>query len=85
MRDLDTATPRAEICTAYSSTMASLPNRLKYYIEGVPKAELHVHVEGTLEPELMFQLAERNGIRLDGSVDSIKEKRKNFKVATWDT
>src|SRR5450756_725705 len=30
----------------------------------LPKAELHVHIEGTLEPELVFALAERNGIRL---------------------
>jgi len=32
------------------------------FIRGAPKAELHVHIEGTLEPELMFALAERNGI-----------------------
>ncbi len=36
----------------------------KSFIAGLPKAELHLHIEGTLEPELMFQLAERNGITL---------------------
>lgn len=34
------------------------------FIAGMPKAELHVHIEGTLEPELAFELAERNGSRL---------------------
>ena len=33
-------------------------------IRALPKAELHVHIEGTLEPELMFKLAKRNGIKL---------------------
>jgi len=34
------------------------------FIEGLPKAELHVHLEGTLEPEHAFELAQRNGIEL---------------------
>ena len=34
------------------------------FIRGMPKAELHVHVEGTLEPELRVRLAERNGVEL---------------------
>lgn len=34
------------------------------FIADLPKAELHLHIEGTLEPELMFQLAGRNGITL---------------------
>ncbi|MEM0912339.1 MAG: adenosine deaminase [Pseudomonadota bacterium] len=38
---------------------------IKEYIEGMPKAELHVHLEGTLEPEHIFALAKRNNISLD--------------------
>ena len=34
------------------------------FIEGLPKCELHVHIEGTLEPEMKFKLAERNKIAL---------------------
>jgi adenosine deaminase len=34
------------------------------FVEGLPKAELHLHIEGTLEPEMMFRLAARNAIAL---------------------
>ncbi|MBE7638164.1 adenosine deaminase [Sneathiella sp. P13V-1] len=37
---------------------------LTAFIEGLPKVELHLHIEGSLEPELMFDLAKRNNIDL---------------------
>jgi adenosine deaminase len=43
------------------------------FVRRLPKAELHVHIEGTLEPEMMFELATRNGIDLPyGSVEEIR-------------
>ena len=30
------------------------------FIRNIPKAELHIHIEGSLEPELMFEIARRN-------------------------
>ena len=37
---------------------------MEAFIHGIPKAELHIHIEGALEPELMVQIAEKNGICL---------------------
>ena len=40
------------------------PETSKAFIQGMPKAELHIHIEGSLEPEVMFEIAERNGVSL---------------------
>ena len=46
---------------------------LDAYIAGLPKAELHLHIEGSLEPELMFELARRN--RVDIPFESVEAVR----------
>jgi adenosine deaminase len=46
---------------------------LDAFITGLPKAELHLHIEGSLEPELMFALAERNAITIP--YNSVEEVR----------
>ncbi len=44
---------------------ARLPReRLGGIVQAMPKAELHIHIEGSLEPELIFRLARRNGMKL---------------------
>jgi adenosine deaminase len=46
------------------------------FLNALPKAELHLHLEGSLEPELMFMLAERNGVALPYS--SVEQLRKAY-------
>ena len=44
------------------------------WLNGLPKIELHLHIEGTLEPELLFRLAKRNSIQLPfNSVNEVKK------------
>lgn len=48
-------------------------NFIKDYISGLPKAELHLHIEGSFEPDLMFKIAKRNKIKLKyKTVEEIK-------------
>ncbi|MEA2999931.1 MAG: adenine deaminase [Sphingomonadales bacterium] len=46
---------------------------LTAFIAGLPKAELHIHIEGSLEPELMFELARRN--KVESPFKSVEEVR----------
>ena len=47
---------------------------LKEFIKKSPKAELHLHIEGTLEPELMFFLAKRNNVEIPfKNIEDVKE------------
>ena len=47
---------------------------IKKLINDLPKAELHLHIEGSLEPELMLALAKRNNLTLPySSIDEIKQ------------
>lgn len=47
-----------------SASTESPADDLRDFVVSLPKAELHLHLEGTLEPELMFELAARNGVEL---------------------
>ncbi|NLP57013.1 adenosine deaminase [Lutibacter sp. B1] len=50
---------------------------MKTFIENLPKAELHLHIEGSFEPELMFKIAKRNKIEIPyNSVEEIEEAYK---------
>lgn len=51
-----------------------ITKHLKQFIETMPKAELHLHIEGSFEPELMFEIAKRNGIEIPyASVEDVKK------------
>jgi len=50
---------------------------MEAFIHGIPKAELHIHIEGTLEPELMFEIAAKNGCDLP--FESVADIRRAYK------
>lgn len=52
------------------------PRQMEAFIHGIPKAELHIHIEGTLEPELMFEFAAKNGCSL--SFESVADIRRAY-------
>ncbi|RYF43514.1 MAG: adenosine deaminase [Comamonadaceae bacterium] len=52
------------------------PDRLPELLRRMPKAELHIHIEGSLEPELIFALAARNGVQIPYA--SVEELRRAY-------
>ena len=58
------------------SNRDGIDGQLSNFISRIPKAELHIHIEGTLEPELMFKLAAKNGIKL--AYESVADIRQAY-------
>jgi len=56
--------------------MAMTNHNVRQIVQQMPKAELHIHIEGSLEPELIFALAQRNGVKL--SYDSVDALRRAY-------
>jgi adenosine deaminase len=56
--------------------MRGMAGDLATFCRDLPKAELHLHIEGTLEPELMFELARRNAVALPYA--SVEEVRRAY-------
>ena len=65
-----------ELSCKMSEVAMSGPDKgdIEAFVRGLPKAELHLHIEGTLEPEMVFALASRNAIALPySSVAALRE------------
>lgn len=56
-----------------------MPEGIGDFVRALPKAELHVHIEGTLEPELMFALAARNQVELPYA--SVEDARRAYEFS----
>ena len=61
---------------------------LAKFVAGLPKAELHLHIEGTIEPEMVLTIARRNGIAFEGADDAERfcasqRAKRSFREATF--
>src|SRR5438270_14087525 len=56
--------------------MPTVDPQLRELVRALPKAELHIHIEGSLEPELIFALAQRNGVSIPYA--SVEELRRAY-------
>lgn len=56
--------------------IVAMGDHMTNFINALPKAELHLHIEGSLEPETMFQLAQKNNIKLPYS--SVEDVRRAY-------
>ena len=69
MRDTLMKTPSSETAQSFPNVSSAF----REFLVALPKAELHLHIEGTLTPEMKWQLAERNGVTLPyASIDEMR-------------
>jgi adenosine deaminase len=59
------------------SKQLHFPRQMEAFIHGIPKAELHIHIEGALEPELMLEIAAKNSCRIP--FKSVADIRRAYK------
>jgi len=52
--------PQCALCRGFMLRCSPM-NSIEDFVRAIPKAELHLHIEGTLEPEMVFELARNTG------------------------
>ncbi len=57
-----------------------MTDALRDFVRSLPKAELHVHLEGSLAPDLALRLAARQGVDLPGAADGVEGLRRHYAV-----
>jgi adenosine deaminase len=64
-------------CSIQSSASHGSTKDMRAYLAGMPKAELHLHLEGTLSPETIVEITNRNGIEYFTSVEEVEQSLAN--------
>ncbi|HEX8436226.1 adenosine deaminase [Archangium sp.] len=64
--------------------MATLAPELEALIRQLPKAELHLHLEGSLQPELALSLARKHGVSLPGATEGVEGLRRRYRFSSFD-
>ena len=61
-----------------------MTSALQRFVAALPKVELHVHLEGSIEPHLALRLAARRGVRLPGAQEGVEGLRRAYRFGSFD-